>query len=79
MLVSLVPGFGACPPGWRSYSPSMLFMWMPVPGTTTPEPAPVDEDSDAAFPSASMAEMCVVPPGDATSGCGALAEPARSG
>ena len=57
MLVSLVPGFGACPPGWRSYSPSMLFMWMPVPGTTTPEPAPVDEDSDAAFPSASMAEM----------------------
>ena len=46
-------------------------MWMPVPGTTTPEPAPVDDDSDAAFPSASMAEMCVVPPGDALSGCGA--------
>ena len=23
-------------------------MWMPVPGTTTPEPAPVDEDSEAA-------------------------------
>ena len=35
----------------RSYSPSMLFRWMPVPGTITPEPDPVDVESDAAFPS----------------------------
>ena len=40
---------------------------MPVPGTITPDPAPVDADSDAAFPSPSMTEMCVVPAGDATS------------
>ena len=40
----------------------MLFSWMPVPGTITPEPEPVDDESDAAFPSASTAETCVVPP-----------------
>ena len=28
----------------------MLFSWMPVPGTITPEPEPVDEESDAALP-----------------------------
>ena len=67
MLVSRVPGAGAWPPGWRSYSPSMLFRWIPVPGTMTPEPEPVDAESDAALPSASTAEMCVVPPGDARS------------
>ena len=39
------------PPATRSYSPSMLFSWMPVPGTITPEPEPVDDESDAAFPS----------------------------
>jgi hypothetical protein len=39
----------------------MLFMWMPVPGTITPEPAPVDAVSDAAFPRSSTTEMCVVP------------------
>ena len=54
-------------PATRSYSPSMLFSWMPVPGTITPEPEPVDEESDAAFPSASTAETCVVPPAGACS------------
>ena len=33
-----------------SNSPIMLFMWMPVPGTTTPEPAPVDAVSATALP-----------------------------
>ena len=42
-------------------------MWIPVPGTTTPEPAPVEDDKDAAFPFASIAEMCVVPAGDDSS------------
>ena len=45
----------------------MLFSWMPVPGTITPEPEPVDEDSEAALPSASTAETCVVPPAGACS------------
>ena len=36
MLVSRVPGRASPPAGFRSYSPSMLFMWMPVPGTITP-------------------------------------------
>ena len=49
MLVSRRPGV-AGPPATRSYSPSMLFSWMPVPGTITPEPEPVDEESDAALP-----------------------------
>ena len=61
MLVSRRPG-RARPPAARSYSPSMLFMWMPVPGTTTPEPEPVDAESEAALPAASTTEMCVVPP-----------------
>ena len=34
---------------------------MPVPGTTTPLPEPSDALSDAALPSASSTEMCVVP------------------
>ena len=63
MLVIRVPGFPSRPGGLRSYSPSMLFSWMPVPGTKTPEPAPVDAVSDAAFPRASTTEMCVVPGG----------------
>ena len=50
MLVSRRPGVGG-PPATRSYSPSMLFRWMPVPGTITPEPEPVDDESDAALPS----------------------------
>ena len=62
MLVSRRPG-AAGPPATRSYSPSMLFRWMPVPGTITPEPEPVDDESDAAFPSESMADTCVVPAG----------------
>ena len=49
MLVSRRPGVGR-PAGDRSYSPSMLFRWMPVPGTITPEPEPVEEESDAALP-----------------------------
>ena len=40
---------------------------MPVPGTITPEPEPVDEESDAALPSSSTAETCVVPPAGACS------------
>ena len=35
MLVSRRPGRPG-PPATRSYSPSMLFRWMPVPGTMTP-------------------------------------------
>ena len=42
MLVILWPGASTRAVGLRSYSPSMLFMWMPVPGTITPEPEPVD-------------------------------------
>ena len=38
----------------------MLFTWIPVPGTTTPEPHPVDAESDAAFPSPSTTLMWVV-------------------
>ena len=41
---------------------------MPVPGTITPEPEPVEVESDAALPSASTTETCVVPPGGAGSG-----------
>ena len=39
-----------------------------MPGTITPEPEPVDDESDAALPSASTAETCVVPPAGAGSG-----------
>ena len=39
----------------------------PGAGTITPEPEPVEADSDAALPSASTTEMCVVPPGGAGS------------
>ena len=39
----------------------MLFRWIPVPGTMTPEPAPVDAVSEAAFPRSSTTEICVVP------------------
>ena len=67
MLVRRVPGCKRRPGGFRSYSPSMLFMWMPVPGTMTPEPAPVDAVSDAAFPRSSTTEMCVVPGAPAAS------------
>ena len=62
MLVSRRPG-ALGPPATRSYSPSMLFRWMPVPGTITPEPEPVEDESDAAVPSASTTETCVVPAG----------------
>ena len=34
----------------RSVSPSMLLRWTPVPGTTTPEPQPVEQVSEAALP-----------------------------
>jgi hypothetical protein len=39
----------------------MLFSWMPVPGTITPEPAPVEAVSEAALPRASTTAMWVVP------------------
>jgi hypothetical protein len=39
----------------------MLFMWIPVPGTTTPDPAPIDAVIDAALPRSSTTAMCVVP------------------
>ena len=61
MLVRRRPELAGAP-ATRSYSPSMLLSWMPVPGTITPEPEPVDEESDAAFPCSSTAETCVVPP-----------------
>ena len=38
----------------------MLFRWMPVPGTMTPEPQPVEEESDAALPSTSTTLTWVV-------------------
>ena len=72
MLVRRRPGV-AGPGATRSYSPSMLFRWMPVPGTITPEPEPVDDESDAALPSASTTETCVVPPAGACSGAPAAA------
>ena len=55
MLVSRRPGRGM-PSETRSYSPSMLFRWMPVPGTITPDPEPVDVESDAALPRASTTD-----------------------
>ena len=60
MLIIRSPGFGSVPA--RSNSPSMLFMWTPVPGMTTFEPLPVDADSAAALPAESSTLMCVVPP-----------------
>src|SRR5206468_4548622 len=62
MLVRRRPGV-AGPGATRSYSPSMLFRWIPVPGTITPEPDPVDDEIEHALPSASTAETCVVPAG----------------
>ena len=35
----------------------MLFRWMPVPGTTTPEPLPSEQLRLATFPSSSTTEM----------------------
>ena len=39
-----------------------LLTWMPVPGTTTPEPSPLVQVTLHARPSASSTEMCVVEP-----------------
>ena len=50
------------PSGLRSASPMMLFMWMPVPGTTMPEPSPLVHVTEHARPAASSTEMCVVEP-----------------
>ena len=48
------PGGAAWNPlGWRSSSPSMLFSWMPVPGTRSPEPSPFDVVIAAMLPSSS--------------------------
>ena len=43
------------PSGFRSASPSMLFSWMPVPGTTKPEVTPLEVVIAATMPSASTA------------------------
>jgi hypothetical protein len=59
--VKRTPGPGTLPVVLRSNSPSMLFSWIPVPGTITPEPAPVEAVSEAALPLPSTTEMCVVP------------------
>ena len=40
----------------------MLLTWMPVPGTTTPEPSPFVHVTEQARPSPSTTEMCVVEP-----------------
>ena len=50
------------PSGLRSASPMMLLTWMPVPGTTMPEPSPFVHVTEHARPSPSMTEMCVVEP-----------------
>ena len=50
------------PSGFRSSSPSMLFTWTPVPGTTRPEPVPFEQVTDAQHPPPSIAVMCVVEP-----------------
>ena len=55
MLVSRSPGLSV--PATRSSSPSMLFRWMPVPGTITPELEPSEQVSEAAFPQESTTEM----------------------
>ena len=60
MLVIRAPARALPVEAARSNSPSMLFRWMPVPGTTTPEPEPVEAVQDAALPSASTTEICVV-------------------
>ena len=56
---------GACrwkPSGLRSSSPITLFRWMPVPGTTTPEPSPFVQVVLQAMPDASITAMWVVEP-----------------
>ncbi len=58
------------PSGLRSSSPMMLLTWMPVPGTTTPEPSPFVHVTAHARPAASTTEMCVVDP---------MREPSRRG
>ena len=50
------------PSGLRSSSPMMLLRWMPVPGTTSPQPSPLVQVTAQARPSASTTEMCVVDP-----------------
>ena len=50
------------PSGERSSSPSTLLRWMPVPGTTTPEPSPFELVTAHAQPSASSTDTCVVDP-----------------
>src|SRR5436190_782981 len=40
----------------------MLLSWIPVPGTITPEPSPLVHVTEAARPSASSTETCVLAP-----------------
>src|SRR5713226_9386809 len=67
---------GLCRPA-RSDSPSMLLSWIPVPGANTPEPAPVEQLSDAALPRPSTTEMCVVVDGASTGLISRRARPPR--
>ena len=50
------------PSGLRSSSPMTLLRWMPVPGTTSPEPSPLVHVTAHAPPSPSSTETCVVEP-----------------
>ena len=50
------------PSGLRSSSPMTLFRWMPVPGTTTPDPSPFVQVTEHALPCESSTEMWVVDP-----------------
>ena len=50
------------PRGLRSSSPSMLLRITPVPGTSTPEPEPLEQVTLAHIPSPSITEMWVVEP-----------------
>src|SRR5437764_1380427 len=54
MLVRRMPGHGLT--ATRSYSPSMLFRCTPVPGTITPDPAPVD----AVFGEVALVDLAAV-------------------
>ncbi len=50
------------PEGLRSSSPMMLLRWIPVPGTTRPEPSPLVQVTEQASPPASTTLTCVVEP-----------------
>jgi hypothetical protein len=49
------------PSGWRSSSPIMLLSMIPVPGTTYPDPSPLEVVRLATFPQPSLTLTWVVP------------------